>query len=407
MKLRFTPIRCRHATVCASTGGVTHRLKRHLADDRHVKLIDRIAAALSPTSRATEVLASPWADPSHLAHITLESLYGLVDTRPVTRSRAMRVAAVSKARRIIAPRIGTLPLQAVKAGRPAPAPAIITQPEDGLPRSVTITWTVDSLFFYGRAWWKVTRRGHDGFPMAVEWIPEGQATVTDGQLTAAYGKPVDPRDAIRFDAPDSGLLIDAAETIRRAVTLNRSAERAEQNPIPIVNLKNNGEDLSDDEIDAMIARFETKRANSAVGYTSRGLEVQTFGAPPENLLIDARKQIVLEIARHTGIPAHRLDVAIEGSSLTYTNRQSENQQLIDDVLAPYLTAVADRLSLDDITPHGTTVVFDTDELTTPPIGERMQSWATAIDAGIMTIDEVREREGLTPTPAPAREDTDQ
>lgn len=362
-------------------------------------IIDRLRAAITP--RATEMIQSPWSDNSHLADITLESLYGLVDARPITRHRAMKIASVSKARRIIATRIGALPLVAVKGSQElALQPPILAQPEQGLARSTTITWTADALFFHGRAFWHVTERTHDGFPAFVRWVPEGHAGVNnDGQLETAFGTAVAPRDGIRFDGPDAGILTDAADTLRRAMELNRAAARAEENPVPIVNLKNNGEDLTNDEIDEMITRFETKRKQSAVGYTSRGLEVQTFGAPPENLLIDARKTIVLEIARHTGIPASRLDAAVEGTALTYTNRVTENQQLIDEVLAPYMTAIGDRLSMDDTTPHGTTVRFNTDSLTTPAIGDRYTYYKTGIEAGILTINEAREAEGKKPLDA--------
>lgn len=368
-------------------------------------IIDRLRAAITPTSRATEMIQSQWSDNSHLGDITLESLYGLVDARPLTRNRAIKIAAVSKARRIIATRIGALPIVAVKGSQElAVQPPLLAQPEPGLARSTTITWTADALFFHGRAFWQVTQRGADGFPVFVRWVPEGHAGVNNaGQLDTAFGTPVAPADSIRFDAPDAGILTDASDTLRRALALNRSASKAEDNPVPIVNLKNNGEDLTNEEIDAMIERFETKRKQSAVGYTSRGLEVQTFGAPPENLLIDARKTIILEIARHTGIPAGKLDAAIEGTALTYTNRVTENQQLIDEVLQPYMTAISDRLSMDDMTPHGTTVRFNTDTLTTPDIATRYDYYATGIDAGIITAAEAREAEGMKPLDAPAFE----
>lgn len=368
-------------------------------------IIDRLRAAITPTSRATEMIQSPWSDNSHLGDITLESLYGLVDARPLTRNRAIKIAAVSKARRIIATRIGALPIVAVKGSQElAVQPPLLAQPEPGLARSTTITWTADALFFHGRAFWQVTQRGADGFPVFVRWVPEGHAGVNNaGQLDTAFGTPVAPADSIRFDAPDAGILTDASDTLRRALALNRSASKAEDNPVPIVNLKNNGEDLTNEEIDAMIERFETKRKQSAVGYTSRGLEVQTFGAPPENLLIDARKTIILEIARHTGIPAGKLDAAIEGTALTYTNRVTENQQLIDEVLQPYMTAISDRLSMDDMTPHGTTVRFNTDTLTTPDIATRYDYYATGIDAGIITAAEARDAEGMKPLDAPAFE----
>lgn len=359
-------------------------------------LIDRIRAALTPEPRATEILKSPWSDNSHLGEITLESLYGLVDARPLTRNRAMKIAAVAKARRIIAGRIGALSLVAVKGESELPTqPPLLAQPERGLARSTSITWTTDALFFHGRAFWHITDRTHDGFPAHVRWVPEGAAGVnSDGQLETAFGKPVHPRDSIRFDGIDAGLLTDASDTLRRALELNRAAARAEENPVPIVNLKNNGEDLNNEEIDEMIERFEQKRRTSAVGYTSRGLEVQTFGAPPENLLIDARKTIILEIARHTGLPAAKLDAAIEGTALTYTNRVTENQQLIDEVLSPFMTSIADRLSMDDLTPHGTAVRFNTDSLTTPDIAARYAYYATGIDAGIITAPEARAAEGL-------------
>ena len=61
-------------------------------------IIDRLRAAITPASRATEMIQSPWSDNSHLGDITLESLYGLVDARPLTRNRAIKIAAVSKAR---------------------------------------------------------------------------------------------------------------------------------------------------------------------------------------------------------------------------------------------------------------------------------------------------------------------
>lgn len=368
-------------------------------------IIDRLRAAITPTSRATEMIQSPWSDNSHLGDITLESLYGLVDARPLTRNRAIKIAAVSKARRIIATRIGALPLVAVKGTQElGTQPPLLVQPENGLARSTTITWTADALFFHGRAFWHITERTADGFPVFGRWVPEGHAGVNNaGQLDTAFGTPVSPADSIRFDAPDAGILTDASDTLRRALSLNRSASKAEDNPVPIVNLKNNGEDLTNEEIDAMIERFETKRKQSAVGYTSRGLEVQTFGAPPENLLIDARKTIILEIARHTGIPAGKLDAAIEGTALTYTNRVTENQQLIDEVLQPYMTAIADRLSMDDMTPHGTTVRFNTDTLTTPDIATRYAYYQTGIDAGIITAAEAREAEGMKPLDAPAFE----
>lgn len=349
--------------------------------------------------RAAQVLESPWADSSHLAEVTLAHLYGLEESTPVTRSRAMRIPTISKARRIIAPGIGRLPLVAYDAaGNPlVDQPAFLAQPEKGITRITTLTWTADELMFYPFTFWQVTQRDWRGFPRFVRHVPrEHQAVDERGQLTQAFGEPVRPEDGIRFDSPDSGILTDAADIIRRAIRLYAAASRAEDNPVPAVDLHNTGEDLTDEEIDALTSRWQAARARHGVGYSSRSLEVRALSTPPENLLLEGRREIALELARAVGVPAWAVDAPIDGQSLNYSNRASRNQELIDTALSPYMGAISARLSMPDVTPAGTSVKFNTDALTTPEPGDRYTALKTAIDAGIMTVDEARAMENLPP-----------
>lgn len=358
------------------------------------------------------VLASPWAaDPSHLESVTLAHLYDLEAQTPITRARAMRVGTVSKARRIIASNIGRLPLVVVDTnGHPVPEqPALVTQPERGLSRSTSLTWLADSLMFYPFAWWLITDRDYRGYPKSVVWVPWEHAVHNDaGQLAEAFGEPVAPADGIRFDSPDEGLLINAADDIRRAIRLNASAARAEDNPVPVVDLHNTGEDLTDVEIDQLIERWRAARQKHGIGYSSRSLEVKPLASPTENLMVDGRKAIILEIARHAGVPAWSIDAPIEGTSLTYSNITSRNRELIDTALSPYMTAIADRLTMPDVTPRGMTVRFSTDALTTPAAAERYDAYEVAIRSGVLTANEARERENmpaLTAPEAPSDEDS--
>ena len=216
-------------------------------------IIDRLRAAITPTSRATEMIQSPWSDNSHLGDITLESLYGLVDARPLTRNRAIKIAAVSKARRIIATRIGALPLVAVKGSQElALQPPLLAQPEPGLARSTTITWTADALFFHGRAFWHITERTARRVPGIRAMGARGSCRCQQRRSTRNRVRYAGAPRAIQSDStpPTRDILTDASDTLRRALELNRSrSSKAEENPVPIVNLKNNGEDLTNEEID--------------------------------------------------------------------------------------------------------------------------------------------------------------
>lgn len=372
---------------------------------------DKVASALSlkPITAGIDgtALGSPWADSSHLAQITIDQLYGYAEAMPLTRHRAMRLAPVSKARRVIATNIGRLPLTAAgKDGKPlANQPAIIGQPETGITRSTSLTWLADSLIFYPAAWWQITRRDAEGRPAAVRWVPEGEADVNAaGQLTGAFGHACRPDDGIRFDSPDAGLLCDGRDTLRRAIRLNRAAALAEDNPVPSLDIHNDGDELTDDEINTLLKSWTNARQTSGVGYSSRSLKVTPLGQPPEQLLIDGRKAITLELARHIGVPAWTIDAPIEGTSLNYSNAASRNRELIDTALSPYMTAITDRLSMDDITPHGTTVSFDTDALTRPEKQARYTTYQVGLDAGFLTVADVREAEGLAPIPEPTDKD---
>lgn len=357
------------------------------------------ALGLGPMVKASQMIESPWADTSTLEAATFDHLFDMQDQLPVTRSRAMKIPTVAKARRIIATSIGKLPLVVAGSdGLPLDTqPLCITQPEPGLARVTTLTWTADALMFYPFAFWQITSRDYQGFPKSVRWVPNDRAEVNDqGQLIKAFGNRVAAGDSIRFDSPDHGLLTDGNDVIRRALRLNTAASHAEDNPVPSVDLHNEGDDMTEEEIDSMIARWQKARRGSGVGYSSRSLTVNTLSSPPEQLLISGRREIILEISRAAGVPAWAVDAPMEGSSMNYENRASRNRELIDNSLSPYMEVISGRLSMNDITPRGQSVEFLTDPLTRPEAKDRYDAYKVAIDSGLMTVDEARAKEDLPP-----------
>jgi hypothetical protein len=374
-----------------------------------VSIFDKALAAIgyAPMARelATEVLKSPWAGSDDLTKWTFEDLYGIDLTGVVVnRSAAMKIATVAKARNVVATTVGRLPLYNEKAGRRAPAQMpLLAQPERGVPLSTTLTWTVDALLFHPCTWWHVLERDTYGWPVWVEWIDRSRAELDSaGKLVKIDRRTVLPEDVIRFDSPlGTGLLDIARETLARATKLNRTAANAEENPVPSIDLHDEDAtaNLGTDEIEKLVKQWRDARTKGSVAYTPKRITAKPLGVQPEQLLIDGRKQIQLELTRHLNVPAWVLDVELGGSSLTYNNRQSRNAELIDLALAPYMTAIVDRLSMADVTPRGWRVKFDTDDLTKPDQQTRFTTYKTGVDGNFVTTEQIAEWEGWTTTPA--------
>lgn len=346
--------------------------------------------------RTTPQVRSPWREDGILEHVTFEALYGDVSEVYVSRDRAMRLPVIAKARRAAVVNVGRLPLAATRSnGRTWPLGTfpILEQPEEGMPLSNTLAWTIDALIFYPRAFWQVMARDTNGWPVKVRLVPEGEADTNEaGELVKAFGEKV-TNGFIRFDGFGSGLLRDGGDTIRRAMILNRVAALAEANPVPSIELHNEGEDMNDEAIDSLVKRWVEKRRTGNVAYTNKALKVHTHGQQPEQLLIDARKRIDLELVRHTGAPAWVADAPVEGQSLTYANRASRNWELIDLFLTEYMTVIEDRLSMGDVTPRGTQVKFLTDEMTRPDQKTRFETYGIGRKHDFITPEWIAEQEG--------------
>lgn len=343
-----------------------------------------------------------WADSSHLIPVDLQSLFGLTDASgiPISRRTALGLDVVSKGRRVLATNLGRMKLVNKKGGATAPMQmSYLQQPEDDRPLSQTLIWTADALYFYPRTWWIVKKRDAYGWPArgGVKLLDREDAEFDDdGTLVKAWGTNI--ADAgwgvIQFDAPDGGLLHDGIKTLRRAVVLDRAASLAEENPVPSVSLHNTGtERLEAEQIQSLLRSWRAARAKYGAAYTDKSIEVETLGLDKEQLLIDAQNRMDVKLARQVGIPSWAADVALEGSTLNYQNRQSRAWELIDLYLSTYTTAIDTRLSMNDCTPIGWTTEFDTEILTRPDMKTRFDTYKIGIDGGFIDQAWIEAQEG--------------
>lgn len=341
---------------------------------------------------------SPWADGSHLGIIG--ELYGLADASNIVISRrtAMSLPVVAKTRRVLATNIGRMKIVSRKNGAPAPLQMpYLQQPEKDRPLSQTLIWTADALFFHPCTWWIVQQRDSYGWPArgGVKLLKRSDAELDEnGKLIRAWGKPVDDRDVIQFDAPDGGLLHEGRKILRRAVILDRAASLAEENPVPSIDLHYTGQKpLEEDQIHELLTSWRDARAKYGAGFTDKSIEAKTLGIQSAQLLVESQKQMDLALARQSGAPAWAVDVALEGSTLNYSNRSSRAWELIDLFLATYTTAIASRLSMPDATPIGWETEFDHDVLTRPDQRTRFETYEIGKRAGFIDDSWIAAQEG--------------
>lgn len=367
-----------------------------------MRLFDSIAQRLGYTPLVTEY-ASRYANPNNLAVTTLEDWLGaLPDYIAATRANANTIGTVVSCRNTVT-MLSRLDLYVERRGlRNDTLLPWLGRPEVGTPLATTLQWTLDDLFYYPASWWLVTGRDAYGWPTTFERIDRSRATFdTTGNLTMVDMKPVAPADTIRFDSPlGEGFLNTASRDIKRAIALNMSAALAEDNPVPTVELHNeSGIELNQTEIDDLLEAWSSARRKRGVAYTPKGIKVNTYGQQPQQLLIDGRKQISIDLIRHANMPAWAASTAIDGGDMNYENRASRNWELLDLVLSSFATAITGRLSMTDITPRGWNIKFDLEQLTRPAQLERFQAYEIGKRAGFIDNAWIQAQEGWASVPA--------
>ena len=85
------------------------------------------------------------------------------------------------------------------------------------------------------------------------------------------------------------------------------------------------------------------------------------------------------------------------NSLTYSNVQDERRQFVSLSLAPYLHAIQDRLSMNDITASTNIVKFDVEEafLAVNAL-ERLAVIEKMLTLGLISVEQAMEMENLSP-----------
>lgn len=323
----------------------------------------------------------------------------------IDRRSAIQVPAVKRCRDLIPGTLGALPLDLYNSQSEQVSNSLFEQPEKHRPRSVTMTQTVEDMFFEGIAWWRITETGWNGYPTSVKVLKPRDVSV-DEEAGKVYvnGKHVPDEELIRFDSPNDGLLIAGARAIRTCLRLDAAAAN-NADGVPAIEFFTpaDGVDPADDDdiIDMLNAYQEARRTRSRA-YIPAALKLNTAGWSPEQLqMADARNHAVLEIARAAGVDSEALSIST--TSRTYFNAEHKRKEFVDFTLGGYLTALEGRLSMNDVTPRGYYAKFNLDAFLRSDTKTRYETYAIGLDKRFLSEEEVRELEDRPPLnlPAPA------
>ena len=119
-------------------------------------------------------------------------------------------------------------------------------------------------------------------------------------------------------------------------------------------------------------------------------------SPKEMMYSEAIFNLATEVARLCNVPAYYVS-ADQNNSMTYANVQDERKQFLTLSLQPFITAIEDRLSMDDITARGHVVKFDIDKnfLRTDPMQE-LAVIEKLLDLNLITTEQAMEMTDLSP-----------
>ena len=325
------------------------------------------------------------------------------------RNLAMQVPAVSRCRNLIAGVISYLPLELYKksTGAELPKPVWCDQPDIRQPRSVTISWTVDSLIFYGVAYWRVTELYADDLrPSRFEWVANNRVTFT----TNKFGTEIDEYfidgvkapmsgigSLITFQGLTQGVLQTSARTIQSALDLEKAAAVSAATPMATGFIKNTGADMPESQVQGLLAAWKSARQNRSTAYLTSTLSYEAVGFSPKDMMYnEAQQYLATQIARAMNVPAIYISADMNGS-YTYQNSVENRKEFVSYSLQPYICAIEDRLSMNDVTAAGHIVRFNISETFLRSDDKaRLEVIEKMLTLGLIDLDQAKEMEDLTP-----------
>jgi len=324
----------------------------------------------------------------------------------INESTALNLVAVNRAVSVLETAIMQIPVEVYRGNEKITTPAWLDYPdvENNISQSEWLGTTLFHMAVFGNAYWLI-KRGARGIVNITNIHPTEISVSEDNKGIVYYqvgGKNYKKNDIVHLKLlhPASatkllgeGPLQRHKSVLRSALDLHNYADNWFRNSAVPTGTLTTTEFLSEDVAKQNKDAFITSQQERSVAVLSSGLKYDSIALNPEQAqFLENQKFINRQIALMFGVPPMYMSMAIEGQGMTYINGNEDRTRLFDDGLQQYVVRIQQAIT--DLLPRGQKAEFNLTEFLRPNQNARYNAYATGLSNGFLTIDEVREMEGM-------------
>jgi HK97 family phage portal protein len=324
----------------------------------------------------------------------------------VNEISALQLIPVTRCISVLETAVMQIPVEVMRGIEKVDSPSWLLTPdvENNVTQAEFLGQTVVSMAIYGNAYWKIYK-GVRGIA-SLELIPAHWVNIeqnTRGDLEYSINGVKQATGTVRhlklFSIPGDiygqGPLQRHKHIIQSATDLQNYADQWFKVAAVPTGTLTTTEFLSADIALANKKAFIDSQKERTVAVLSSGLQYNPIALNPEEAQFLANQTFTTrQIANMFGVPSMYLGLSVEGSGLTYTNGNEDRQKLYEDGLQQYIVRIQQALS--DLLPRGQKAEFNMTGFLRPNVLNRYQSYAIGLDKRFLTVNEVRESEGMPP-----------
>lgn len=347
----------------------------------------------------------------------------------VNERTALSLVPVSRSVAVLETAIMQIPVEIFRADEQIDGPIWLETPdiENNVSQPEWLGKTLVHLAIFGNAFWQITRgaRGISNLrvlhpsTVAISTDERGKIVYSVNGITVSNG---DIRHIKLWEKPGTtdhlgeGPLQRHKQTISAALDLQFYADNWFKLAGVPTGILSTTEFLSEDVAIANKKAFVESQQERSVAVLSSGLGYEAISLNPEEAqFLENQKFISRQISNMFGVPSVYLGLSMEGQGMTYTNGNEDRAKLYEDGLQQYIVRIEQAIT--DLLPRGQKAKFNLTGFLRPNQLIRFQAYGLAIDKKFMTVNEVRELEGMLPlaeseiaptpepTPPPVQEET--
>lgn len=324
------------------------------------------------------------------------------DTEP------LQLSTVFRGVQVLQTAITGLPIVEQRGGRDLPdVSPMVLQPDVSRSRRDFIADIVASLVLDGNAFTRIVR-DWKGEIVTCEMLPPQCVTVTDESddparpdLRFSYlGHVYTADDVVHskfLNVPGRlrglGPISAAREEIEAAQLARDYKAKFFTDGSNLKGYLRTSENITQEAAQQAKASWKASGEAGDIKVVGKNLEYVPLSLKPADLqFLETQKFDTTQIARLLGIPASIMLAAVDGSNLTYSNIEQSWIEFADYTLAAYTGEIEEIFNR--LLPRGRTAKFDWDSSQRANMSDRYTAYKTAIEAGFLTVDDVRRKEGL-------------